>query len=143
MTKTVDKLKKHLVEIADAVNSFKSETVQVKVITRVIDNFAKLDHSEPAEALNISPNIAARTDSGEPDKKSGLTKIINQELQAGFFETPLTLGEITEQLAEKYESKFYTYQTSGILLGLIKKGKLIRQAAESNGKFVYSKPPVS
>jgi hypothetical protein len=118
MIKTVDRLKKHLVEIADAVNSFQSEAVQLKVIIRVIDNFVKFNHSEPDEVLDTSQDIGASKDSVIPDKKPGLTKIIHKEIQSGFFDTPLTLGDITNSLAEKYEAKFYTYQTSGILLGL-------------------------
>lgn len=124
MTRTVDGLKKHLVDIADAVNSFQSEAVQLKVITRVIDNFVKFNHSDSDEVLDASQDIATSKDSNILEKKPGLTKIIHKEIQSGFFNAPITLGEITNSLAEKYEAKFYTYQTSGILLGLIKKGKL-------------------
>jgi hypothetical protein len=142
MNKSVDRLKKHLLELAEAVNSFNSEAVQVKVISCVIKDFAELKNTE-AEPKDGNENIEIpkpQTDvvKTKIDKKPGLTKLIQKELLTGYFQTPRTLPSITEYLAEKYESTFYTYQTSGIVLKLIKAKKLIRERDEAVGKFVYS-----
>jgi len=80
MTKTVDRLKKHLVDIADAGNSFRSEAVQLKVITRLIDNFVKFNHSDSDEIAHSSQDIATSDESNISDKKFGLTKIIDKEI---------------------------------------------------------------
>lgn len=141
MTETVDRLKKQLVEIAEAVNSFDSEAVQLKVIDRLLNHLSQINLSEPETIPVVFIDKPEAETPNKPEKKPGLTKIIKKEIQSGFFDIPLTLGAITDSLAEKYQSKFYTYQTSGILLGLIKKGMLIRQTDEATNKYLYLKPP--
>lgn len=148
MNKNIERLKKHLLEIAEAVNAFDSEAVQVKVISRVISAFQ--DHDDLVTENHVggtlqeplpphvenSPFIAEKG----TGRKPGLTKIIQEEIKGDYFQTARNLAEITDYLAGKHESKFYTYQTSGILLGLVRKGQLNRETDPVAGGYIYLLP---
>jgi len=93
MSKHIEKLKKQLLEIAEIVNSFKSEAVQVKIIDKI---FEALSESERGENDGNGVDLFAkkgrkRSDNGGDNnfapgrKKPGATKVLNQLLETDFF----------------------------------------------------------
>jgi hypothetical protein len=146
--KDLVKFKQYLLALSDAVNSFASERVQVNVISRVIAAFqdhgdlgienhevAFIQGSTPFP-LDTSPFIVEKATVRQP----GLTKFIKEEMNGGYFNTARTLAGITAYLAEKHQTQYYTYQTSGILLGLVNKGKLKRDTDPVAGGYIYLLP---
>ena len=143
MSKHIEKLKKQLLEIAEVVNSFKSEAVQVRIIDRLLDAIAENDKSEP-EGPEAFVKKARRSKNDEDDdhassgrKKPGATKILNQLLTTDYFNTRHSISAIADYCKEHYDSDFKTSELSGILLKLAKENKLKRERSNDNNRFEY------
>jgi len=143
MSKHIEKLKKQLLEIAEVVNSFKSEAVQVRIIDRLLDAIAENDKAEP-EGPEAFVKKVHRSKNGEDDdqgshgrKKPGATKILNQLLSTDYFNTRHSISAIAEYCKEHYDSDFKTSELSGILLKLAKENKLKRERSNDNNRFEY------
>jgi hypothetical protein len=144
MSKHIEKLKKQLVEISEVVNSFRSESVQVRVVDRLLDAMIELEKadSEGSELFgkrgykhrseedgNYSSSRAA--------KKPGATKVLNQLLSSDFFDTPHSISSIANYCKENFDSDFKTSELSGILLKLANENKLRRERSNENNRFEY------
>ncbi|HEY9196458.1 MAG TPA: hypothetical protein VIM77_09335 [Mucilaginibacter sp.] len=144
MSKHIEKLKKQLVEVAEVVNSFQSEAVQVRIIDRLLDVMIE---SEKADAENSElfgkKGRKLRSDdenSGIPGrKKPGATKILNQLLNTDFFDTQRSISSIANYCKEQFDSDFKTSELSGILLKLANENKLRRERSNENNRFEYIK----
>ena len=143
MSKHIEKLKKQLLEIAEVVNSFKSEAVQVRIIDRLLDAIAENDKGEP-EGPETFVKKARRSKNGEDDdhtshgrKKPGATKILNQLLATDYFNSRHSISAIADYCKENYDSDFKTSELSGILLKLAKENKLKRERSNDNNRFEY------
>ncbi|MFC0516139.1 hypothetical protein ACFFGT_18100 [Mucilaginibacter angelicae] len=142
MSKHIEKLKKQLVEVAEVVNSFKSEAVQVRIIDRLLEvmiESEKVDadgvemFSKKARKLRIEDEGGAI--SGR--KKPGATKILNQLLNTDFFDTQRSISSIANYCKDQYDSDFKTSELSGILLKLANENKLRRERSNENNRFEY------
>ncbi len=143
MSKHIEKLKKQLMEIADVVNSFKSEAVQVKVIDRLLDAMVDYD-KEDGEGGEIFIKKAYKKQEGEGGyslsrgaKKPGATKVLNQLLSTDFFDTQRSISSIAIYCKENFDSDFKTSELSGILLKLANENKLRRERSIENNRFEY------
>ncbi|OOQ59278.1 hypothetical protein [Mucilaginibacter pedocola] len=145
MNRHIEKLKKQLVEIAEVVNSFQSEAVQVRVVDRLLDEIMESERVE-AEGSEVF-NKRARKATAENDdqqslspqrrKKPGATKVLNQLLSSDFFRTPHSISAIADYCKEKFDSDFKTSELSGILLKLAKENKLKRERSNEHNRFEY------
>ncbi|TFF39119.1 hypothetical protein [Mucilaginibacter psychrotolerans] len=145
MNRQIEKLKKQLVEIAEVVNSFQSEAVQVRVVDRLLDEIMETERAE-TEGSEIF-NKRARKANGENEdaqrlslqrrKKPGATKVLNQLLSSDFFRTPHSISAIAEYCKDNFDSDFKTSELSGILLKLAKENKLRRERSDKNNRFEY------
>jgi len=143
MSRQIEKLKKQLAEIAEVVNSFQSEAVQVRVVDRLLDEIMETERveTEGSDIFNKrdrKPNINEdnhRTIAGR--KKPGATKVLNQLLSGDFFKTPHSIASIADYCKEKFDSDFKTSELSGILLKLAKENKLKRERSNENNRFEY------
>ncbi|MBD1364528.1 hypothetical protein IDJ77_11975 [Mucilaginibacter sp. ZT4R22] len=145
MYKQTEQLKKQLIEFTDVINAFNSETVQVIVIERVLDHLNThvsdlKDGDIFMPTVVMSANPQDKEVSQTKEKKIGLTIILRLLLGSAFFDTPQSISAITDFCAEKYDVTVYTYQVSGLLLGLVKEKKLARIKNDENNRYVYLKP---
>jgi hypothetical protein len=144
MSKHIEKLKKQLVEISDVVNLFKSESVQVKVIERLLDVLTESERAENDTAdtfIKRGYRQRITDDNGyaaeRASKKPGATKVLNQLLNGEFFDTPHSISSIAVYCKEKFDSDFKTSELSGILLKLANENKLRRERSYENNRFEY------
>jgi hypothetical protein len=146
MSKHIEKLKKQLIEISEVVNSFRSESVQVRVVDRLLDAMIEMEKadSEGAEIFN-KKGLKHRSDdegnyhSSNSAKKPGATKVLNQLLSGSFFDTPHSISAIATYCKDNFDSDFKTSELSGILLKLANEHKLRRERSNENNRFEYVK----
>jgi hypothetical protein len=119
-------LKKQLAELAEVINGFSSQAVQLIVIDRVL---SQLEDGGPGE--HIVPIV--RT-----PKRNGATKILNRLLESGFFDTERSISELAGFCAAHYDGPFYTNQLSGLLLSMVNKGTLLRTISPETNRYVYT-----
>lgn len=144
MNRHIEKLKKQLTELADVVNAFQSEAVQVKVVERLLDEIIDSEKAETEGTENANRRVkniefdTLATESHDAGrKKPGATKVLNQLLSSDFFKTPHTISAIADYCREKFNSDFKTSELSGILLKLSKENKLRRARNHNNNRFEY------
>lgn len=142
MSKHIEKLKKQLTEIAEVVNAFKSEAVQLKIVDRLLDVLIDFDKSD-AESAEFSAKKNYKKADGESyqiaqsRKKPGATKVLNQLLNTDFFHTSRSISSVAEHCKDNFDSDFKTSELSGILLKLAKENKLKRERSHENNRFEY------
>jgi hypothetical protein len=145
VTKT-ENLKKQLIDISDAVNAFQSDAVQVIVVERVLDHL--IDHAHKSSVkeqtstdLEVSgsaqPRLKISEKTAREPKIPGTTKLLQGLINSQFFSLPKYIGEVTDYFNDNYKGPFYTYQISGLLLGLYKSGKLRREVNAETKRYVY------
>lgn len=145
MSRHIEKLKKQLVEIAEVVNSFQSEAVQVRVVDRLLDEIMETERveTEGSEIFNKraqkprEENYNHANEVAQRRKKPGATKVLNQLLSGDFFKTPHSISSIADYCRENFDSEFKTSELSGILLKLAKENKLKRERSNDNNRFEY------
>jgi len=143
MSKHIEKLKKQLMELAEVVNSFKSEAVQVKVIDRLLDAMLEIEKTEGESPEVFKKNGEKKTeDEGnyplvKTAKRPGATKILNQLLNTSFFDRPHSISSIASYCKDNFDSEFKTSELSGILLKLANENKLKRERSNDNNRFEY------
>ena len=146
MSRQIEKLKKQLTEIAEVVNSFQSEAVQVRVVDRLLDEIMETERveTEGSEIFNSKRERRHKNnDEGDTSraaagrKKPGATKVLNQLLSSDYFKTPHSISSIAEYCKENFDSDFKTSELSGILLKLAKENKLKRERSDENNRFEY------
>jgi hypothetical protein len=144
MSKHIEKLKKQLVEVAEVVNSFQSEAVQVRIIDRLLDVMIEGEKAD-AEGSEIFSKKGRRMRSEDENfatparKKPGATKILNQLLSTDFFDTQRSISSIATYCKDQFDSDFKTSELSGILLKLANENKLRRERSNENNRFEYIK----
>src|ERR1700732_4091915 len=144
MSKHIEKLKKQLVEISEVVNSFRSESVQVRVVDRLLDAMIELEKADSEAEIFHKRGIKHRSEeegnySAKGVKKPGATKVLNQLLSSDFFDTPHSISSIANYCKDNFDSDFKTSELSGILLKLANENKLRRERSNENNRFEYVK----
>jgi len=129
-------------EIAEVVNAFKSEAVQVRVVDRLLDAISETEKTDmEGTEIFLRKGRKLRTDDDQTfgRKKPGATKILNQLLNTEYFNASHSISDIAEYCKEQYEADFKTSELSGILLKLAKENKLKRERSHDNNRFEYVK----
>ncbi|AMR33843.1 hypothetical protein A0256_21575 [Mucilaginibacter sp. PAMC 26640] len=145
MNRHIEKLKKQLVEIAEVVNSFQSEAVQVRVVDRLLDEIIEAERVDTEGNEIFNKRVRRPREENEEDqsasvqrrKKPGATKVLNQLLSSDFFSTPHSISSIADYCKDNFDSDFKTSELSGILLKLAKENKLRRERSNENNRFEY------
>ena len=134
MDKQVQKLKDQFGELAEAVNAFRSQEVQIRVIDWLLTvvNADKPGKNRPYECPENSQSLKP--------KRPGATKILNQLLLTDFFDTPHLIAEIVEHGNELFNTELKATDVSGVLVHLVKTQRLKRERTENHRGFQYSKP---
>ncbi len=133
--------KKEYLKLAEVVNAYKSESVQLMLIDRllpIIDrDFMQGEEKSHKEAKPDIPNIIV-TPSGNI-QKIGPTRAIKQIINSDFFNQPKTIGEIVNHCQLIFEGNFETNNVSGNLLKLTNEKKLQRVKDKGNARYAYLK----
>lgn len=153
MTNLDAKLKNQLLDLAETLNAFKSEAVQLKIAERLLD-ILFADEPEPGDedreqqennftsrrAKRINTNSRMQDGTNTRERKStGATKAMYRLLQSDFFDQPKTIAAIAERYNEEFNENFKTSEISGILLKSVKENLLKREKNQENKRYEYVK----
>jgi len=149
----LDDLQKKLKAIADTVNSFKSESVQLRVVDVLLGQLGATDYSTagtfettrtrrkrrpPKKVESSGDNIdKAKRKTARPPGSPGAFATISQLLTDGFFKSPKTIGSIVEHCKTSRGHHYKASECSPALLRLLRDGKLKRQK-NKEGQYEYS-----
>lgn len=153
----LDELQKKIRDIADTVNSFKSEAVQLRVVDILLGQIGISDAVSASEARTRRPSSSKKNSRREAPKsqspESGAKKakskaprtssspgsfaMISQLLSDGFFKSPRTIGSIVEHCSTSRGHHYKANECSPVLLRLLRDGKLKRNK-NKEGQYEYS-----
>ena len=151
----LDELQKKLKAIADTVNSFKSESVQLRVVEVLLGQLGVTDpftagggafEATRSRRKRRQPKKAESPgDKTEKPKRKaarapgslGAFAMISQLLTDGFFKSPKTIGSIVEYCKTSRGHHYKASECSPALLRLLRDKKLKRQK-NKDGQYEYS-----
>src|SRR2546425_347503 len=132
-----EELKKELTEIADILNQFKSEAVQLKVLDMLAGRITselgvRTKHKrkgtggqKPAKEEDLAtgePEKQSRTGAASRGSGGGAHSVILRLVEEGFFEKPQTIGAITKHASERLGHHLKANECSPSLLRLLRGG---------------------
>jgi len=160
MIKNFDKIRQQLEELAPIINSFKSETVQLRLVELIFRGEGESqeegdthESEKPAKSNASSKSTrkrrsttksklgkSAKTDNTAPKSSRGgagahaaVTALVDQR----FFKKPQSIRSIIEHLGANKGRHFKANQISPSLLRLLREGKLTRNKNADN-QYEYS-----
>jgi len=156
MINNFDKVKVQLAELAEAVNKFKSESVQLKIVELIFSRVGTPPHGEEANetgatssrkrtrrqrkaATSPPPENGAdvKKRSAAKAKGTGPASTLEQFIQEGFFAQKRTIGAVVEHCKTKAKN-FKNNELSGPLGRLVRSEKLSR-TKNADGQWEYIK----
>jgi hypothetical protein len=156
MTVEFDETKKRLGELAQVINEFKSEAVQLKVLEWILDSWGttspnagaskplaekkptkKRKKTLPSEASDeqSSKSTRSRSTAGRP----GPGKTVDRLISEGFFKSHRTMSAIMDYCKEKYALIYDGGDLSPTLGRAIRAGKLEREKNQDS-QYEYFEP---
>lgn len=153
MIKNFETVKSQLSELADIINSFKSEAVQLRIIELVL-GAAKADTSgdivdkesggRKRSRRRQRVNTSKSDESGEPKTRksspgTGAAATLTRLAESSFFDKPRTINDIVEHSKHKLARTFKPNEFSGTLARMTRLGTLARQKNADN-QYEYKKP---
>lgn len=127
---SLDRFKKEYLQLAAAVNAFKSEAVQIVIAERLVSFI----HGQANENTILA---TARYTNLLGGRKPGATKAMQQLLETSYFDSPRTIGEIAAHCSGLFGKDYKTSEFSGVLSFHVKEGNLLRTEGEYSSRFVY------
>ncbi|WP_319526742.1 hypothetical protein [uncultured Desulfosarcina sp.] len=157
MIENFDQIKEQLKELAEIVNSFKSEQVQLKVVELLFGDLkidpatgrsqSQSESSKPPQKDNIAPKkkkrAASKTNSAnKPAVKTQVGKgpvaTITKLYEGDFFNEPKALKDIIEHCEINLARRIKQSDISGKLARMVRNGELTR-VKNSDGQYEYTK----
>ncbi len=148
-----EEFKNELKEIAEILNQFKSEAVQLKVLDmlagqltfpsgppidrkrkRPAKRHAQKEEKPPPDEMAKQP----RPKPGSRASGGGAHSVILRLLDEGFFSKPQTISAITKHTSERLGRRLKANECSPTLLRLLRSGKLTR-SKNKDGQYEYTK----
>lgn len=155
MIKNFDKIKGQLRELAEVINSFKSEAVQVRLIELVLEAAESGSTKDSAgseggagdrrrsgqrrsrsdgKALKLKEGAGAKTKSaGRPGGKTMLDRLYSE----GFFKKPKTIKQLVEHCEHNLAFKYKQSDFSGPL-GRFTRGGKLKRTKNADKQYEYS-----
>jgi hypothetical protein len=149
-----EELKKELREIAEILNQFKSEAVQLRVLDMLTGDVSPqagrtttTQKRKTSRARKAGKEDEAPKDESEKQNRGGSTarasgggahSIILRLLEEGFFDKPQTIGAITKHASERLGHRLKANECSPSLLRLLRGGRLTR-SKNVDGQYEYTK----
>ncbi|MEP6935763.1 MAG: hypothetical protein ABI988_17790 [Nitrospirota bacterium] len=153
MFENFEKMKGQLAELAEVINRFKSEAVQLRLLEILL---GKTQPGDPATQDNEekptprrrgrrkSKAPTERTESGATKKKrsvssgAGAVATLAKTFQEGFFSQPRTIGDICAHCETNHARRIKPNEISGKLGRMVRERQLSR-TKNSEGQYVYTK----
>lgn len=151
MTKIDDNLKTQLLDLAEIVNAFKSEALQIKIAEKLLNDIffevpqlnQDIQDFASRRAKRINQNKERLTDLPSRERKpTGATKAMYHLLDTDFFDQPQSISAIANRYKEEFNEEFKTSEISGILLKSVKDNILKREKNQSNKRYEYVKTKI-
>jgi hypothetical protein len=146
----IGELQKKLKIIADVVNSFKSEPVQLRVVDALIGQLGAPialtsgQSDDISETPTRSRRPSAKSNIARPKVKAGGSRsspgaytMITELLGSGFFKQPKTISDIVDHCAANRGHHYKANECSPALLRQLRDKKLKRQKNE-NRQYEYT-----
>ena len=149
-----DNVKKELTELATVLNTFKSESVQVRIVELLLGaNESAVDDERPVKSPSARPRRrtkrrkvakTAEKDATTKPKRvatsgTGPIALLSQLLAGDFFDSPRTIGEIVEHCKDNFARPIKPSDISGKLARLTRDQQLSR-SKNADGQYEYVKP---
>jgi len=156
MTEDFDRLKKQLKELADVLNSFKSEAVQLRVVDLLLARILPPEsgasdrgpQAQPRHRRSTSRATRNHTKSNTGTTKSttaarpGGKKMLDRLINDGFFKQPRTIKDIVEHCKQRLAFTYRSSDFSGPLGRLTRDGVLKREK-NANDQYEYTQIQVN
>ncbi|RYE34714.1 MAG: hypothetical protein EOP42_07170 [Sphingobacteriaceae bacterium] len=148
MTKLDENLKTQLLDLAEVLNAFKSEAIQIRIAEKLLDNILfelpqanqEVQDFASRRAKRINPNKEWANDQPSRERKpTGATKAMYRLLDTDFFNQPQSISAIANRYKEEFNEEFKTSEISGILLKSVKDNVLKREKNQANKRYEYVK----
>ena len=152
MFKSFDTIKAQLAELAPAINAFKSEAVQLRIVELIFSRRDEDDRDAEERAQPSSRREAKRPKKARggptgpeaakgPKRRSGSAGpvvTLAELIDGAFFAKHRTLGDIIEHCRNDKAKHFRADQLSGPLARFVRDGRLKRQK-NGDGQYEYWK----
>lgn len=156
MLKDFDALKSQLAELADIINKFKSEAVQLRIVELVLQGrtVAKADETGDPRTVDTSKRRKKRpslrkgiqseaADAASSKKKavggSGAHATLTKVYTEGFFKSARTINDILKHCETNLARRIKANEISGKLARMVRSGELTR-VKNSDGQYEYTAP---
>jgi hypothetical protein len=157
MIKDFDTVKAQLKELAEVINAFKSEAVQLRIIDLVIGGAplaAKLETTprpladpqpKPSKSRKRvrksagadSASQPAKTPRGPAKGRPGGKVTLDTLISEGFFRSAKTIGQIVEHCDTSLAMKYRQSDFSGPLMRLVREKRLTRKKNTDGSQYEY------
>jgi hypothetical protein len=156
MIKDFETVKSQLRELAEVINTFKSEAVQLKLI-EILFKGSKVDTpvpplEPPAEVTEVEKTGTTgkrkktkKVTAGENEKKTSAPKgrpgpltTLEQLVNEGFFKTKRTIGDVVKHCKVNLTITYKSTDLSGVLMKLVRDKKLKRVQNPATNQYEYS-----
>jgi len=147
MIKNFEEIKKQLSELSSVINSFKSESVQLKIVElifRVTEEKTEDITEEPIKKKKIRKKGHAKESTTESKKKKsapagqGAVAILLKLFDGDFFKKPRTITDIVNKIDVDYAKKFKASEFSGKLARMVRSEQFKRNK-NKDGQYEYIK----
>ncbi|MFP4471185.1 MAG: hypothetical protein ACLFPE_10900 [Bacteroidales bacterium] len=143
MIKDFKKSKEQLKELAEVLNDFKSEAVQVKLVELLFGNSMETETAaaetkprrpgRPPKEKTAERKVTKRRVSNRP----GPSVILNTLVDKNYFSDKRTIGDVVDYCMKMYNYEYKSTDLSGTLAKLAKEGVLKREKNPETNQFEY------
>lgn len=145
MIKNFDEIRKQLGELAEVINSFKSEAVQLRVIELIFAGATQLPGEQESPGSPEQPAPRRKTAISSKPKNPGVAKAAGRGsystlarlVEEKFFKDAQTIGAIVDHCKTNLASHFKQSDFSGVLARYVREGKLKRKK-NAEGQYEYT-----
>lgn len=151
MIQNFETVKSELAELAEVINAFKSEAVQLRIIEMIFGGTHESSDDEPAGKPKAKParkrterKVRTKTSSGTRKKGkasggTGAVATLSQLAEGAFFEEPRTINDIIEHCRHNLARSFKANEFSGKLGRMVRNKELTREK-NADKQYEYKKP---
>lgn len=151
MLKDFEAIKTQLAELADVINKFKSEAVQLRIVELVLQGKSVgsggEDHNDPAPARKGKKRrkaLSSTANKGEQKKKkvsggTGAIATLVKVYEEGFFTKPRTINDILAHCETNLARRIKANEISSKLARMVRTGEL-KRAKNSDNQYEYTRP---
>ena len=153
MIKDFKKIKVQLMELSEVINSFKSETVQVRLVELILGGSEPVSVSsepeeqivdkpivrrgrKPKQATIIQPPKIRRTRSKD---RPGPSIILNRLVGENYFGERRTIGDVVSYCMDTFKYQYKSTDLSGTLARFVKEETLKREKNTDTNQYEYFK----